>query len=233
MQIERDDLTRPQVHALLEEHLADMRAWSPPESVHALDLSRLRSPDISFWTAWDGDRLLACGALKQLSPTHGEIKSMRTPTALRRRGAARAMLAHILAEASARGYERLSLETGSQDGFAPARQLYAAAGFEVCGPFGGYRPDPNSVFMTLELARAPAPAELPPLPATPVGRYRHYKGRFYEVVGAARHSETHEALVVYRPLYGTRELWVRPHAMFFGSVEADGRMQPRFAPAPD
>ncbi|HYF42170.1 MAG TPA: GNAT family N-acetyltransferase [Ramlibacter sp.] len=151
MKIERDDLTRPQVHALLEEHLADMHEWSPPESVHALDLDRLRSPDITFWTAWEGDTLLASGALKELSPTHGEIKSMRTPKALRRRGAGRAMLVHLLAEARTRGYRRLSLETGSQDTFEPARQLYARAGFRPCGPFGDYRPDPYSCFMTLEL----------------------------------------------------------------------------------
>jgi putative acetyltransferase len=151
MKIERDDLTRPQVHALLEEHLADMHEWSPPESVHALDLSKLRSPDITFWTAWDGGTLLACGALKELSARHGEVKSMRTPKALRRRGAGQAMLAHILQQARSRGYQRLSLETGSQDGFEPARQLYARAGFTPCGPFGGYRPDPNSCFMTLLL----------------------------------------------------------------------------------
>lgn len=151
MKIERDDLTRPQVHALLEEHLSDMYAWSPPESVHALDLAKLRLPEITFWTAWDGDTLLASGALKELTPTHGEIKSMRTPRALRRRGAGRAMLVHLLDEARRRGYERLSLETGSQDGFEPARRLYASFGFTVCGPFGDYRLDPYSVFMTLPL----------------------------------------------------------------------------------
>lgn len=151
MKIERDDLTRPQIHALLEEHLANMHELSPPESVHALDLSRLRSPDITFWTAWDGDLLLACGALKELTPTHAEVKSMRTPNALRRRGAGRAMLVHLLEQARARGYQRLSLETGSQPGFEPARQLYASAGFQPCGPFGDYRPDPHSFFMTLEL----------------------------------------------------------------------------------
>jgi putative acetyltransferase len=148
MEIERDDLTRPQVHALLEEHLANMRELSPPESVHALDLSKLRSPDITFWTAWDGDLLLASGALKELSPTHAEIKSMRTPNAQRRRGAGRAMLVHILEQARLRGYGRLSLETGSQPGFEPARRLYASAGFTPCGPFGDYKPDPNSFFMT-------------------------------------------------------------------------------------
>ena len=155
MRIESDDLTRPPVHALLEEHLANMFALSPPESVHALDLSRLRGPDINFWTVWDGEVLLGCGALKQLTPTHGAIKSMRTPHALRRRGAGRAMLAHILSQARARGYQRLSLETGSQEGFEPARRLYASHGFTPCGPFGDYRPDPNSCFMTLTLEPSP------------------------------------------------------------------------------
>jgi putative acetyltransferase len=151
MRIERDDLSRPQVHDLLREHLANMYELSPPESVHALDLDKLRAPDITFWTVWDGDVLLGCGALKELSPTHGEVKSMRTPQALRRRGAGRAMLGHIVAEARRRGYRRLSLETGSQDAFRPAAELYRNFGFTVCGPFADYMLDPNSVFMTLEI----------------------------------------------------------------------------------
>lgn len=151
MRIEPDDLARPVVHALLQEHLDDMYALSPPESVHALDLDRLRGPDISFWTIWDGALLLGCGALKALDPAHGEVKSMRTPRALRGRGAGRAMLEHIVAEARARGYRRLSLETGSMAAFAPAQRLYESFGFTVCGPFGDYRLDPNSTFMTLEL----------------------------------------------------------------------------------
>lgn len=151
LRIERDDLTREAVHELLREHLANMHAWSPPESVHALDLDKLRGRDITFWTVWDGTQLVGCGALKELDATHGEIKSMRTPEKLRRRGAGRAMLAHILQEARARGYRRLSLETGSQDGFAPARTLYRSVGFVECGPFGDYRADPNSAFMTLAL----------------------------------------------------------------------------------
>jgi putative acetyltransferase len=151
MRIERDDLTRPEVHDLLREHLANMHELSPPESVHALDLSGLLHPDITFWTAWDGAVLIGCGALKQLSPEHGEVKSMRTPAALRGRGAGRALLAHIVAEARARGYRRLSLETGSQPGFRPAQTLYASFGFSECGPFASYVDDPNSVFMTLAL----------------------------------------------------------------------------------
>lgn len=158
MNIEADDLTRPEVHALLEEHLRDMHALSPPESVHALDLAQLRQPGITFWSAWDGPQLLGCGALKQLDRTHGEIKSMRTPAALRRRGAGRAILAHIIETARARGYERLSLETGPMPGFEAARRLYEAFGFQACGPFADYVEDPYSVFMTMRLRdAAPAP----------------------------------------------------------------------------
>ena len=153
MRIEVDDLTRPEVHALLNEHLANMYELSPPESVHALDLDRLRTPDITFWSVWDGEQLIGCGALKELTPTHGEIKSMRTPKALRRRGAGRAVLEHIIETARRRGYETLSLETGSQPAFVPAQMLYRSFGFEVCGPFAGYRDDPNSVFMKLALSK--------------------------------------------------------------------------------
>jgi putative acetyltransferase len=151
MRIQIDDLSGPEVQALLEEHLAHMHELSPPQSVHALDLSRLRSPDITFWTVWDASVLLGCGALRQLTPAHGEVKSMRTPKALRRKGAARAVLQHMIGQARARGYRRLSLETGSQPGFEPARALYRSFGFTPCGPFGDYREDPNSFFMTLAL----------------------------------------------------------------------------------
>jgi putative acetyltransferase len=151
MRIELDDLSRQEVHALLREHLDNMYELSPPESVHALDLSKLRSPDITFWTVWDESVLIGCGALKELAPTHGEVKSMRTPRSLRRRGAGRAVLAHIVAEARSRGYRRLSLETGSNEAFRPAQKLYESFGFTYCGPFGDYKADPNSVFMTLEL----------------------------------------------------------------------------------
>ena len=151
MRIQIDDLTGPAIHALLEEHLANMHELSPPESVHALDLSRLRSPDIPFWTVWDDAELLGCGALRELTPVHGEVKSMRTPTRLRGRGAGRAVLQHIVGEARSRGYRRLSLETGSQPGFEPARSLYRSFGFAPCGPFGDYREDPHSFFMTLAL----------------------------------------------------------------------------------
>lgn len=151
MHIEIDDLSRPEIHALLEEHLRNMREISPPESVHALDLDKLRSPDITFWTAWEGPVLIGCGALKELDRLHGEIKSMRTPAAMHRKGAGRAILAHIIGQANVRGYERLSLETGSFDAFKPARQLYESVGFVYCGPFGTYCEDPSSMFMSLRL----------------------------------------------------------------------------------
>lgn len=151
MRIEIDDLSRREIHALLNEHLQSMYALSPPESVHALDLDLLRRPGITFWSAWEGSLLLGCGALKQLERRHGEIKSMRTPDAVRRRGAGKAILAHIVAVATARSYERLSLETGSMQAFHPARKLYESFGFSYCAPFGDYAEDPNSVFMSKRL----------------------------------------------------------------------------------
>lgn len=151
MKIEVDDLTHPAVIALLNEHLSNMYELSPPESVHALDVTKLRSPDITFWSVWDEGALIGCGALKELEASHGEVKSMRTPQALRRKGAGRAVLAHIIDVAKGRGYKRLSLETGTVDAFVPAQKLYASFGFTVCGPFGNYREDPHSVFMTLKL----------------------------------------------------------------------------------
>lgn len=151
IRIELDDLSRHEVHGLLQEHLAHMHELSPPESVHALDLDQLRRPEITFWTAWDGPVLLGCGALKELTPTHGEVKSMRTPHALRGRGAGRALLAHIVAQARRRGYQRLSLETGPRAAFQPAHDLYRNFGFTACGPFADYVEDPHSVFMALEL----------------------------------------------------------------------------------
>jgi putative acetyltransferase len=154
MRIQVDDLSGPEIRALLEEHLRDMHELSPPESVHALDLAALRKPEITFWTAWSQGELIGCGALKTLDPTHGEIKSMRTSPARRRTGAGRAMLEHIIMEARARSYARLSLETGSMDAFAPARRLYEAFGFTYCGPFADYTADPHSVFMSRSLEQA-------------------------------------------------------------------------------
>lgn len=152
MEIRLDDLSGQEIRSLLEEHLRSMYELSPPESVHALALGQLRQPDITFWTAWDGRDLLGCGALKELDPTHGEIKSMRTAASRRRTGVGRAMLEHIINEARSRKYTRLSLETGAFPAFEPARRLYQGFGFVECGPFGDYREDPNSVFMTLVLA---------------------------------------------------------------------------------
>ena len=154
MKIELDDLSRPAIHALLDEHLRSMHALGPPESVHALDLDALRRPGITFWSAWDTTGLLGCGALLELDRKHGEVKSMRTPQARRRTGAGRALLMHIIGVAHERGYERLSLETGSVAAFEPAHRLYESAGFTRTGPFGAYVEDPNSVCMTLDLVRA-------------------------------------------------------------------------------
>ena len=133
-----------------------MYELSPPEQVFALDVSKLRAPDITFWTVWEGERLVGCGALKELSPLHGEIKSMRTPALARGRGAGRAVLAHIVAVARQRGYATLSLETGSHPAFEAAQTLYRSQGFTLSGPFGSYRADPHSVFMELQLGRVAA-----------------------------------------------------------------------------
>lgn len=151
MKLEIDDLSRPAVHALLNEHLQSMYELSPPESVHALDLERLRKPEITFWTAWEGPVLVGCGALKELDRKHGEVKSMRTPNAHRRKGVGRVILSHIIQVARSRSYEHLSLETGSMEAFNPAQKLYESFGFTRCGPFGQYIEDPNSLFMTLRL----------------------------------------------------------------------------------
>jgi putative acetyltransferase len=151
MKIRIDDLTGPEIAALLEEHLQDMNAVSPPESKHALDLEGLRQPDITFWTIWEGDELAGCGALKELDAHHGEIKSMRTSRTFLRRGVAAKVLSHIISEATKRGYQRLSLETGSMDYFKPAHKLYESFSFVRGEPFADYKLDPNSVFMTKEL----------------------------------------------------------------------------------
>jgi putative acetyltransferase len=151
MKIIIDDLDGPEIQALLQEPLDSMKLYSPPESIHALDLEALGKPEITFWTAWENGELLGCGALKELDAQHGEIKSMRTSARHRRQGVAKALLTQILEEARRRGYRRLSLETGSHEAFEPARSLYAALGFTYCGPFADYRLDPYSLFMTREL----------------------------------------------------------------------------------
>ncbi len=139
------------VQRLLSDHLADMVATSPPESVHALDLDTLRGPGLSFWSAWDGDVALGCAALKTLGDTDVELKSMRTDAAARGRGVASSLLRHVLDAARARGAERVLLETGAEDFFAPARRLYERHGFVERGPFAQYTDDPLSRYYELDL----------------------------------------------------------------------------------
>jgi putative acetyltransferase len=152
-EIRLDDLQGAAIVALLKEHLRSMERVSPPESRHALDLVGLRQPEITFWTIWQREELAGCGALKQLNPQHGEIKSMRTAHPFQRKGIASTMLRHIIAEAERRSYRRLSLETGAMDYFEPARRLYSGFGFVRCAPFDRYIEDPNSVYMTKELVK--------------------------------------------------------------------------------
>ena len=151
MRITEGGLDDPEVIALLGEHLQGMADHSPPESIHALDVDGLRAADITFWTMRDGDVVVGCIALKQLDARHGEIKSMRTASAHLRKGVGAALLEHLIAVAQRRRYERLSLETGSGPGFEAAHALYLKFGFEYCGPFGDYREDPFSRFMTVVL----------------------------------------------------------------------------------
>jgi putative acetyltransferase len=151
MRIIQGDFSDPRVVDLLHIHLASARAETAPGSAHALDLTGLQSPDISFWTIWDDEALMGVGALKRLSADHGEIKSMHTAQAMRGRRAGSAMLRHIIASARASGMSRLSLETGASGYFRPAQALYRSHGFVECPPFADYVLDPNSVFMTLEL----------------------------------------------------------------------------------
>jgi putative acetyltransferase len=153
LEIREDDLTGKKIADLLQEHLENMHEITPPESIHALDIEALRSPNITFWTAWESDRdeLLGCGALKELDAKNGEVKSMRTAKAHRRRGVASKILEHIIKEAERRAYDCLNLETGASPEFAPARALYLRYGFEYRGPFAEYIDDPNSVFMTKKL----------------------------------------------------------------------------------
>jgi putative acetyltransferase len=151
MHIIEDDLAGPEIRALLETHFAGMLANSPEGSCHFLDLEGLKGPGVTFWSVWDEVSLMGCGAVKLLSPDHGEIKSMRTHADHLRKGAGAAMLEHIIGVARERGYKRLSLETGSGEAFDAAHGLYLRYGFEYCAPFGDYREDPFSRFMTLVL----------------------------------------------------------------------------------
>jgi putative acetyltransferase len=147
LEIRLDDVTGPETIRFLEQHLEDMHRSTPPGSVHALGALALRAADITLWSVWDGDELVGCGALRALDVASGEIKAMRTAPARRGSGIGSRILDHILAEARRRGYRHLYLETGASGDFAAARSLYTRAGFGICGPFGDYAPDPNSVFM--------------------------------------------------------------------------------------
>ncbi|MGI5272577.1 GNAT family N-acetyltransferase [Nonomuraea sp. CA-218870] len=148
-----DDLTGEEIAKFLEEHVQEMLSTTPLESKHALDLDGLRRPEITFWSVWDDGTLVGCGALKRLDAEHAELKSMRTATSRKRGGVGSFLLNHIIAEATRGGFARISLETGSAPFFLPARKLYEKFGFAYCEPFADYRPDPNSVFMTLALPR--------------------------------------------------------------------------------
>lgn len=149
--IVEDDLTGAEVAALLRLHLDEMYSWSPPESVHAMPIERLRAPDVTFYSAWDGDRLAAVGALKEIDPSRGELKSMRAAPDYRGEGAGRAMLEHLMAEANRRGYRWLGLETGRPEPFRPAQRLYTGFGFAECEPFGDYVSDDFSMCMSRSL----------------------------------------------------------------------------------
>jgi putative acetyltransferase len=149
--IVEDDLTGPEVAALLELHLGEMHQWSPACKVHAMPLERLREPDVTFYSAWEGDRLAAVGALKALDSVRGELKSMRAAPAFRGKGAGRAILEHLLAEAGRRGYTWLGLETGRPEPFVPARKLYEGYGFAECPAFGDYVSDEFSLCMARDL----------------------------------------------------------------------------------
>jgi putative acetyltransferase len=151
IRIIEDDLRGPEIAELLKVHLDAMHDQSPPESVHALDLDALRAPDISFWTAWIGDELGGCGAMKELDPGHGEIKSMRTSVKYLRKGVAASILEHIINTARERGYRRLSLETGSSAPFMPAHRLYQRFGFFPCDPYADYTDTTFSQYFTLNL----------------------------------------------------------------------------------
>ena len=152
MQIKPDDLTTPEVIALLNEHLQHMIDITPPGCVHALDIDALKRPDITFWSVWENASLVGCGALKEIDPHHGEIKSMRTVASHQRKGVASHLLQFMLDEARQRNYQRVSLETGSYEAFIPARKLYEKSGFSYCGPFGDYIQNDNSVYMTMVLS---------------------------------------------------------------------------------
>ena len=147
MKIVVDDLSGAEIAQFLDDHVQEMRSITPVESKHALDLDGLRTAEITFWSVWDGDSLVGCGAIKRLDEGHAELKSMRTAPTRKRSGVGSLLLEHIIAEAKQMGFTRLSLETGAAEFFEPARKLYEKFGFGYCEPFADYRPDPYSVFM--------------------------------------------------------------------------------------
>ena len=149
--IQRDDLSGDATRRLIAFHLAGMLDTSPPESVHALDISALRDPTVSFWSAWIHEDVAGIGALKAIDTERGELKSMRVDDRYRGFGVGRALLRHIMADARARGMTSVWLETGSTEEFLPAQRLYESEGFTPCGPFGDYALDPFSIFMTRAL----------------------------------------------------------------------------------
>lgn len=151
IRIFEDDLTGPEIAALLRFHLAEIRSKSPPNLAFAFDIDRLRAPDITFWSIWDGDALAGCAALKQLAPDQGELKSMRTAAEHLRKGIAARLVQHVIAESRRRGYIRLSLETGSTDYYRPAIALYAQHGFVEGALFGDYVPSDFNRFYHLAL----------------------------------------------------------------------------------
>ncbi|MBD3942821.1 GNAT family N-acetyltransferase [Microbacterium sp. NEAU-LLC] len=151
IEIRPDDLTGDDTRRLVAFHLAALVGTAPPESIHALDVDALRRPGITLWSAWIDDRVAGIAALRALDAQRGEIKSMRVDDAFRGAGVGRALLDHLITVAQGRGMTSLWLETGTTDDFAAAHRLYARAGFTDCGPFGGYRLDPHSRFMTRAL----------------------------------------------------------------------------------
>ncbi|WP_420548838.1 GNAT family N-acetyltransferase [Curvivirga sp.] len=154
MEIKIDDLSGDEIKNLLQVHLDTMASISPPESCHALDLDGLRHDSVTFWTVWEENELVGCGALKELGNQESELKSMHTPAKHRGKGIAAKLVSHIIETAKSRRLTKISLETGAQPEFKPARDLYSGFGFIECPPFGEYIYDPNSTFMSLDLAKA-------------------------------------------------------------------------------
>lgn len=150
-QIVRDDATGTAITQLLSFHLEEMHRWSPACKVHAMPAGRLREPDVTLYSAWDGDRLAACGALKEIGPQRGELKSMRAASEFRGQGAGKAILVYLIEQAQDRGYDWLGLETGNAEPFVPARRLYEKFGFRECAPFGDYVSDDFSLCMEMSL----------------------------------------------------------------------------------